>query len=105
MTDLDADLTPMLEYVRTSGLMAEDSWLGLAEIGSETWYSPVNVTFTAMNYSIAFETGRASNDSTDNGDGDSSHDADNTSHCTTTPPGTIGLAALAAFVWVVAFWI
>ncbi|CVL00351.1 uncharacterized protein FMAN_09830 [Fusarium mangiferae] len=60
ITEFDEDVSPLLEYVWRNGLIANSTYLGIVEFGSETWQSSVNVTFSAASYSLTINATGAS---------------------------------------------
>ncbi|CEI67620.1 unnamed protein product [Fusarium venenatum] len=63
ITEFDEDVSPLLEYVWRNGLIANSTYLGIVEFGSETWQSSTNVTFSAASYSLTINATGASSGS------------------------------------------
>ncbi|KAH7213227.1 concanavalin A-like lectin/glucanase domain-containing protein [Fusarium redolens] len=60
ITEFDEDVSPLLEYVWRNGLIANSTYLGIVEFGSETWQSSANVTFSTASYSLTINATGAS---------------------------------------------
>ncbi|KAK1756362.1 hypothetical protein QBC47DRAFT_460200 [Echria macrotheca] len=57
--DFAADVSPLLQSLWRSGLVAADSYLGPVEFGSEAFHSPTNVTFAASDFFVVLDQGTA----------------------------------------------
>lgn len=56
-TSFDEDVSPLLQYLASNGLVSADARLGLIEFGSETYHSTGNVTFSAGDFTMGLWAG------------------------------------------------
>ncbi|KAJ2898765.1 putative Glycoside Hydrolase Family 12 [Zalerion maritima] len=56
VTEFDAEVLPLIEYLLDNDFVDGDDILGLVEFGSEAFYATDNVTFSAYNMEVTLET-------------------------------------------------
>ena len=52
VSSFNIDILPFLRILKDNGFVPHDHYLGLAEFGTETFYSPGNITFMASDYGM-----------------------------------------------------
>ncbi|KAK4160404.1 family 12 putative glycoside hydrolase [Cladorrhinum sp. PSN259] len=54
-----AEISPLLQHLWRNGFMSENSHVGLISFGTEAYFSMGNVTFSASEFDMCLETGKA----------------------------------------------